>query len=46
MSADKRRAFRIDPDSIAGSHWPHIPHVHFEIFDNGKKLVNNHVELE
>lgn len=38
MSADMSRAFRIDPDSIAGNRWPHIQHVHFEIFENGKKL--------
>ncbi|WP_327316922.1 polymorphic toxin-type HINT domain-containing protein [Streptomyces sp. NBC_01235] len=45
-SADNRRGFRIDPESIAGGHWPHIPHVHFEIFDDiGKPLANNHVPL-
>ena len=32
-SADNRRGFRIDPDSLAGGHWPDVPHVYFEIFD-------------
>ncbi|WP_405820454.1 ricin-type beta-trefoil lectin domain protein [Streptomyces sp. NBC_01390] len=46
-SADGRRGFRIDPQSLAGGHWPDIPHVHFELFDEtGKKfLANNHVPL-
>ncbi|MFD7878192.1 ricin-type beta-trefoil lectin domain protein [Streptomyces sp. NPDC059766] len=45
-SADNRRGFRIDPDSLAGGHWPDVPHVHFEIFDEaGKPLANNHVPL-
>lgn len=45
-SADNRRGFRIDPASLAGGHWPDVPHVHFEIFDEaGKALANNHVPL-
>lgn len=45
-SADNRRGFRIDPESLAGGHWPDVPHVHFEIFDEaGKPLANNHVPL-
>ncbi|MDQ0795947.1 hypothetical protein [Streptomyces sp. B1I3] len=45
-SADNRRGFRTDPDSLAGGHWPDVPHVHFEIFgEAGKPLANNHVPL-
>ncbi|UNO41078.1 putative T7SS-secreted protein [Streptomyces sp. MST-110588] len=47
-SADGLRQFRIDRDSLAGGHWPHVPHVHFEIYENGqakKAFVNNHVPL-
>lgn len=47
-SADGLRQFRMDQDSLAGNHWPHVPHVHFEIFENpGDKraFVNNHVPL-
>jgi hypothetical protein len=47
-SADGLRQFRMDPDSLAGNHWPDIPHVHFEIFANAgdkKPFVNNHVPL-
>ncbi|MFE4061902.1 hypothetical protein ACFXP3_37430 [Streptomyces sp. NPDC059096] len=45
-SADNRLGFRIDPDSLAGGHWPDVPHVHFEIFDEaGKPLTNNHAPL-
>ncbi|GGO43908.1 hypothetical protein GCM10012287_08200 [Streptomyces daqingensis] len=31
-SADGLRQFRMDQGSIAGNHWPDVPHVHFEIF--------------
>ncbi|MFD9817527.1 polymorphic toxin-type HINT domain-containing protein [Streptomyces violascens] len=45
-SADGLRGFRIDPDSLAGGHWPDIPHVHLEIFDEARKpLANNHIPL-
>ncbi|WP_372411267.1 hypothetical protein [Streptomyces luteireticuli] len=45
-SADNRSGFRVDPDSLVGGHWPDVPHVHFEIFDEaGKPLANNHVPL-
>ena len=47
-SADGLRQFRMDPDSLAGGHWPDIPHVHFEIFEHPgdkKASVNNHVPL-
>uniref|UniRef100_A0AAU2V406 DUF6531 domain-containing protein n=1 Tax=Streptomyces sp. NBC_00003 TaxID=2903608 RepID=A0AAU2V406_9ACTN len=47
-SADGLRQFRMDPDSMAGGHWPDIPHVHFEIFEHPgdkKASVNNHVPL-
>jgi RHS repeat-associated protein len=47
-SADGLRQFRMDPDSLAGNHWPDIPHVHFEIFENARDkrpFVNNHVPL-
>ncbi|WP_181763963.1 putative T7SS-secreted protein [Streptomyces albidus (ex Kaewkla and Franco 2022)] len=48
-SADGLRQFRMDQDSLDGNHWPHVPHVHFEIFENAgdkKARVNNHVPLE
>ncbi|WP_407287101.1 putative T7SS-secreted protein [Streptomyces sp. BP-8] len=47
-SADDLRQFRMDQDSLAGGHWPHVPHVHFQIFENAgdkKSFVNNHVPL-
>uniref|UniRef100_UPI002AFF8174 RHS repeat-associated core domain-containing protein n=1 Tax=Wenjunlia vitaminophila TaxID=76728 RepID=UPI002AFF8174 len=47
-SADGLRQFRMDPDSLQGNHWPDVPHVHFEIFDQPgakKSMVNNHVPL-
>ncbi|MCF3145143.1 putative T7SS-secreted protein [Streptomyces platensis] len=47
-SADGLRQFRMDPDSLAGGHWPHVPHVHFQIFEkpgDKKSIVNNHVPL-
>ncbi|MEV8478754.1 putative T7SS-secreted protein [Streptomyces sp. NPDC051173] len=47
-SADGLRQFRMDQDSLAGGHWPHVPHVHMEIFENPgdkKSMVNNHVPL-
>ncbi|WP_237537006.1 RHS repeat-associated core domain-containing protein, partial [Streptomyces sp. SID5785] len=47
-SADQLRQFRMDPDSLQGGHWPHIPHVHFEMFERSgakKAAVNNHVPL-
>ncbi len=42
-----RRGFRMDPASVQGKgHWPNIPHVHFELFDDvGKPIANNHVPL-
>ncbi|MEX2973132.1 putative T7SS-secreted protein [Streptomyces sp. C184] len=47
-STDDLRQFRIDQDSLAGGHWPHVPHVHFQIFEKAgdkKSIVNNHVPL-
>ncbi|MEW1719393.1 putative T7SS-secreted protein [Streptomyces sp. NPDC093109] len=47
-SSDGLRQFRMDPQSLEGSHWPDVPHVHFEIFDHPgakKASVNNHVPL-
>jgi hypothetical protein len=45
-STDGSRGFRVDPQSLAGGHWPDIPHVHLEIFDQaGKPLANNHIPL-
>ncbi|MGW8947217.1 polymorphic toxin-type HINT domain-containing protein, partial [Streptomyces koyangensis] len=47
-SADGLRQFRIDGDSLDGNHWPHFPHVHFQIFarpKDKKSRVNNHVPL-
>lgn len=47
-SADGLRQFRIDGKSLTGGHWPHHPHVHFEVFQNPgdkRQLVNNHVPL-
>lgn len=47
-SADRLRQFLIDSDSLAGNHWPDIPHVHFEVFSrprDKRPFVNNHVPL-
>ncbi len=47
-SADNLRQFRIDSKSLDGAHWPHVPHVHFEIYEHPgdkKARVNNHVPL-
>ncbi|GAA1545788.1 hypothetical protein GCM10009827_077350 [Dactylosporangium maewongense] len=45
-SEDGLRGFRIDPDSLAGKHWPNVPYAHFDIFDDAEKyLANNHVPL-
>lgn len=48
VSADGKRQFRIDSGSLAGSHAPNIPHVHFEEIDpeTGKFKTNNHVPFE
>lgn len=44
-SADGTREFRIDAGSIAGSHPPSVPHVHFGVKESatGKYITNNHV---
>jgi RHS repeat-associated protein len=44
-SADGLRGFRIDPNSLSGSHAPNVPHMHFELYQPGaaKPYVNNHV---
>ena len=44
-SADGTRQFRIDDGSLAGSHAPHVPHVHLETYAVGanKPTVNNHI---
>jgi hypothetical protein len=40
------RQFRIDTNSLQGSHYPNVPHVHFEVYDSSGALVaNNHVPL-
>ncbi|WP_329325449.1 putative T7SS-secreted protein [[Kitasatospora] papulosa] len=47
-SADGLRQFRMDQDSLDGNHWPDVPHVHFEMFQNAgdkRPYVNNHVPL-
>ncbi|MFJ8939789.1 RHS repeat-associated core domain-containing protein [Streptomyces sp. NPDC102365] len=47
-SADGLKQFRIDQDSLAGGHWPHVPHIHLQIFAKStdkKSIVNNHVPL-
>lgn len=45
-SSDGLRQFRMDSNSLAGSHAPNVPHVHFEIYPSPtapKPIVNNHV---
>jgi hypothetical protein len=44
-STDGLRQFRIDSNSLAGSHSPGIPHGHLEIFKQGsvKPTTNNHI---
>ena len=44
-SADGIRQFRMDNNSLSGSHSPGVPHVHLEIYaPNGRRpIVNNHV---
>ncbi|HBF81024.1 MAG TPA: type IV secretion protein Rhs, partial [Streptomyces sp.] len=47
-SADGLRQFRMDQDSLDGNHWPDVPHVHLEMFQNAgdkRPYVNNHVPL-
>ncbi|WP_432746686.1 DUF6531 domain-containing protein [Streptomyces sp. JH002] len=47
-SSDGLRQFRMDQDSLQGGHWPDVPHVHFEMFENAgdkRPFVNNHVPL-
>ncbi|MFI2288178.1 putative T7SS-secreted protein [Streptomyces niveus] len=47
-SADGLRQFRMDQDSLDGNHWPDVPHVHFEMFQNAgdkRPYANNHVPL-
>jgi RHS repeat-associated protein len=44
-SKDGLRQFRMDSNSLKGTHSPFLPHVHFEIYPAGGQfpLVNNHV---
>ena len=44
-SADQTRQFRIDSNSLSGSHSPGTPHGHLEIYKPGaaKPVVNNHI---
>ena len=47
-SADGRRQFRIDSNSLAGAHAPGVPHVHFETYatpTSARPTVNNHVTV-
>lgn len=47
-SADGLRQFRIDDGSLAGTHPPGVPHVHFEMYatpGNRIPVVNNHVPV-
>jgi hypothetical protein len=38
--------FRIDSNSLAGTHSPNVPHVHIEILDKLRNIiVNNHIPL-
>ncbi len=41
----QRFVFRMDGGSLAGSHPPGFPHVHFEMWDSGRMLINNHVQV-
>jgi RHS repeat-associated protein len=45
LSADGTRRFRMDPNSLRGSHAPNVPHVHLERVDpaSGAVLSNNHI---
>ncbi len=44
-SIDGTRQFRIDENSLLGSHAPGVPHGHLEIYSPGtaRPLVNNHI---
>jgi filamentous hemagglutinin len=47
-SADGLRRFRIDDGSLAGTHAPGVPHVHFEVYATSSSrfpVVNNHVPV-
>ena len=46
-SADGTRQFRIDGNSLAGSHAPDVPHGHLETFAPGaaKPSANNHISF-
>ncbi|WP_413561545.1 hypothetical protein [Bdellovibrio sp. HCB209] len=47
LSADGRRRFRIDNNSVLGNHSPHKPHVHLELLEpiSNIVIVNNHIIL-
>lgn len=47
-SADGTRQFRMDSNSLAGSHAPGEPHVHFETYEPGGRFPtsNNHVPFD
>ena len=47
-SADGKRQFRIDNCSLAGSHQPGVPHIHFKTYRGTKRKfeANNHVPLK
>lgn len=47
LSADKRRRFRIDNNSVLGNHSPHKPHVHLELVNpiTSQVITNNHIIL-
>ena len=41
---DQTHRFRIDSNSLTGSHAPNVPHVHVEILDaNRNVIINNHI---
>jgi hypothetical protein len=47
VSADGKRRFRIDKNSLMGNHAPHKPHVHLELVNPVTTVVlsNNHILL-
>ncbi|WP_413293992.1 hypothetical protein ACLSU7_02555 [Bdellovibrio sp. HCB185ZH] len=48
VSADGKRRFRIDNNSLMGTHSPHKPHVHLELVNPITTVVisNNHIILD
>jgi hypothetical protein len=48
LSADGKRRFRIDNNSLLGTHSPHKPHMHLELINPITEVVisNNHILLK